>query len=46
MLDHLDDVDVTSSLTFIVEHTRDALANLRKTTTRGAKADRDQTDSE
>jgi len=32
-LDHLDDADVAESLSFMIEHTRDALKNLERTTT-------------
>ena len=33
MLDHIDDADIAESLTFMIEHTRDALESLRRTTT-------------
>ena len=32
-LDHIDDADVAESLAFMIEHTRDALKNLVRTTT-------------
>ena len=32
-LEHLDDAGVAESLTFVIEHTRDALKNLERTTT-------------
>ncbi|MGZ4317053.1 MAG: hypothetical protein ACXVRS_14660 [Gaiellaceae bacterium] len=32
-LDHVDDADVTESLAFMIEHTREALKNLERTAT-------------
>ncbi len=38
-LDHIDEADVADSLAFVVEHTRDALKNLERTTTVAARTD-------
>ncbi len=36
-LDHVDDADVTESLAFMIEHTREALENLERAATRGTR---------
>jgi hypothetical protein len=37
-LDHIDDADVSESLAFMIEHTRDALENLERVTTGATRA--------